>query len=289
LRELFERTSEFIETGSDDLSRAVELIEGRVEVRRHAAAAELSKLGIAESKIDAYFEMMPRRYFISHAPRQIARHALVVLGLAEGKIMSTAYREMRGGFSEMILCTKDVHALYSRVAGVLTAHNINILGSNVYTSHSGLALEIYRVSTPPGGEGERQLAWKEFERSLEAVLAGGVEVEDLIRNRGRRIGGKAKPARQGPVKVRVTNSESDFYTIADVTANDRLGLLHALTQVIADRDLEIYISKAATVLDQVQDTFYLKTEDGKKLMDPEALNALRIALIRAAEGDGEPE
>ena len=89
------------------------------------------------------------------------------------------------------------------------------------------------------------------------------------------------------MKVRVTNEESDFYTIADVTANDRIGLLHALTQVITDLGLEIYISKAATVLDQVQDTFYLKTAGGKKETDPDALRRLHAGLGKAAEGDGE--
>jgi [protein-PII] uridylyltransferase len=89
------------------------------------------------------------------------------------------------------------------------------------------------------------------------------------------------------VTVRVTNDESDFYTIADVTANDRIGLLHALTQVIADLGLEIYISKAATVLDQVQDTFYLKTGEGKKVTDDDTLRVLDAGLAKAAEGDGE--
>jgi [protein-PII] uridylyltransferase len=244
-------------------------------------------MGVAQSNIDAYFDMMPRRYFISHAPRQIARHALVALGLGKDKVTSTAVREMRGDFSELILCTKDMHGLYSRVAGVLTAHKFDILGANVYTTRSGLALEVYRVATPPGGENERKLAWREFEASLDAVLGEDVEVAELIRNRGRRVRPQSKPARLFPVKVRVTNDESDFYTIADVTANDRIGLLHALTQVIADLDLEIYISKAATVLDQVQDTFYLKTGDGKKVTDPDTLRMLHAELGKAAEGDGE--
>jgi [protein-PII] uridylyltransferase len=284
LKELFERTSEFIETGSDDESKAVELIESRVEVRRRAAAAELGRMGVAEADIQAYFDIMPRRYFISHAPRQIARHALVVLGLAEDKLMRTAVREMRGDFSELILCTKDVHGLYSSVAGLLTAHKINILASHVYTARSGLALEVYRVTTPAGGEAERRIAWREFDESLEAVLCGQTDVDRVMQRRGRRIGGQARPSERNPVDVRISSDESDFYTIVDVTANDRIGLLHALTRVISDRDHEVYISKAATVLDQVQDTFYLKSADGKKITDPQAVEELREALRAAAEG-----
>jgi len=285
LRELFERTSEFLETGDDDPSRAVEQIEARVETRRKTATAELSKQGVPESRIAEYLDMMPRRYFMSHTPRQIARHAPVVFDHVGGRRIATAVREMRGGFSELILCTRDVHGLYARVCGVLTAHGINILGANVYTTRSGLALEVYRVSTPRGGDAERQLAWSEFDRSLADVLAGGKDVDALIRSRGRRVVSKLQAPRENPVVVRISNEESDFYTIVDVTANDRIGLLHALTSVIADLDLEIYISKAATVLDQVQDTFYLKGPDGSKLLDPGRIEELHKRLLAAAQGE----
>ena len=109
LSELFERTAELLETGADDPDKAIELIERRVATRREAASAELRGKGVGEEEVEAYFEMMPRRYFIAHSPRQIARHAGVVLALGEGQVTSTAVREMRGGFSELILCTTTIH------------------------------------------------------------------------------------------------------------------------------------------------------------------------------------
>jgi [protein-PII] uridylyltransferase len=289
LGDLFERTSELLETGSDDPRKVVELIERRVEARREAAALELRGLAIAEAKIAAYFEMMPRRYFTAHTPEQISRHARVVLALERDRTMSTAIREVQGGSSELILCTKDVSYLVANVAGVLTAHNINILGAHVYTTRTGLALEVYRVDTPPGGEDERRLAWEEFERSLEAVLSGELEVARLLERKRRRVGVAASPSRK-PARVSITNEESDLYTIVDVEANDRLGLLHDLTRTIARHGYEIYISKAGTVLDQVADSFYLKDRDGKKLRDAKAIERLREDLLAAArlgeEGGG---
>ncbi len=93
-----------------------------------------------------------------------------------------------------------------------------------------------------------------------------------------------------PASVTINNDESDFYTIADVTAYDRLGLLHDITRVIADFGYEIYISKAATVLDQVTDAFYLKDRSRKKIWDPDAVETLRKALLEVAQrgaDDGE--
>ena len=84
--------------------------------------------------------------------------------------------------------------------------------------------------------------------------------------------------------VEVSNEESDFYTVVDVTADDRLGLLHDLVRTIADHGLEIYVSKATTILDQVADTFYLKDGKRRKILDEERLERLRRDLLAAAEG-----
>jgi [protein-PII] uridylyltransferase len=225
--------------------------------------------------------MMPRRYLTAHSPSQITRHAAVVVAFDRDKIMTTAVREMRGGFSEFILCTRDTHRLHANVSGVLTAHHINILGAHVYTARSGLALEIYRLTTPPGGDAERRIAWEEFERSLEDVLRGQTSVDELLRRRGRPVGATRVPS-QMPETVEITNEESDFYTIVDVAANDRVGLLHDLTRVISEHEFEIYISKAALVLDQVTDTFYLKDREGRKIFDPDRIERLRTELLAAA-------
>jgi len=71
---------------------------------------------------------------------------------------------------------------------------------------------------------------------------------------------------------------SDFYTVVDVTANDRPGLLYDLTHTLASQDLEIFISKATTVLDQVADTFYVKGPGGKKVTEAQAVSRLEDAL-----------
>jgi [protein-PII] uridylyltransferase len=283
LQDLFEKTAEFLETGASDPDRALEAIERRVETRREAAAAELRREGVSDEQIERYFEDMPRRYFTAHSPSQIARHARVVLDFEAKDLLATAVRSFRGGFSELILCTPDVHGLFSNVAGVLTALHINILGAHVYTMRSGLALEVYRLTTPNGEQEEQDIAWRELRRTLERVLRGEVSVDELLRRRGRPVGVQRSPSQQ-PESVSITNEESEFYTIADVAAHDRLGLLHDLTRVIADHGLEIYISKAGSVLDQVADTFYLKDADGRKVVDPEVLASLERGLLRAARG-----
>ena len=285
LRDLFEKTSELLEMDAGDPDRAIELIERRVETRRVAARTGLVRDGVADEEVDRYFDMMPRRYFTGHSPMQIVRHARVMLAFDGEKLLTTSFRDMRGGFSELILCTADVPRLYTRVAGVLAAHRVNILGSHVYTTRSGLALEVYRLSTPAGGEVEVEQTWNEVGASLQAVLGGEVRVEELLERRGQPFQGEVRGLSRQPASVEVGNDESEFYSIVDVAANDRLGLLRDLTAVIAENGFEIYISKAAIVLDQVTDTFYLKGPEGKKIKDPERLQKLRKDLLAVVEGE----
>lgn len=283
LRELFERTAEMLETGAERPDQAVALLEARVERRRESAREELVQLGVGATKIESLFHELPRRYFLSHTPRQIARHCQLLLRFGEGSRLVTSHIEMKGGFTEFIGCTKDVHGLYSQVAGVLTACGLNILGSHVYTTRGGLALEIYRTHTPRGGPDERTQVWNEVEESLDAVLTGAVEVGDLVRRRRRPVGLTRPPSRKMP-RVLISNTESEFYTLVDVIADDRLGLLYDVTRTIGEQGFEIYISKAATIKDQVTDAFYLKDEKGKKIKDPDRLERLRMALLEAVRG-----
>jgi [protein-PII] uridylyltransferase len=286
LQDLFEKTSEVLETGADDMERATELFERRVETRRQAAAEELSREGVEDAAISEYFDLIPQRYFISHTPTQIARHARVAMEHRPERLFTHGIKEMRGEFTEFILYTRDVHGLYSNVAGVLTAHHMNILGAHVYTTRDGMALEVYRVATPPGDEQAREATWNDFLKSLERVLRGEAVVAELLRRRGRPVGALIAPSPRQPEAVEISNEESDFYTIVDVLANDRLGLLHDLTRVIAEHGYEVYISKAGKVLDQISDTFYLKDAEGRKISDPGATEALRrdlLAAIRSGE------
>ncbi len=286
LRELFERTAEMLETGAERPDQAVALLEARVERRRESAREELSHLGIGETKIQSFFDQLPRRYFLSHTPRQIARHAQLVLRFGDGGRVVTANQAMKGGFTEFIVCARDMHGLYSKVAGVMAACGLNILGSHVYTTRGGLALEIYRTPTPRGGSEEQAMIWREVEDLLESVLAGSVEVGDLVRRRRRPIGLARPRSSRKPPRVLVSNTESEFYTLVDVIADDRLGLLYDVTRTIGEQGFEIYISKAATIKDQVTDAFYLKDESGRKIKDSVTLTRLREALLEVLNAGG---
>ena len=281
LQELYERCAEILESGDLDPSHALETIHARIEARRNGALDILLAADWDKAAAEEALATLPARYFVGHTPRQIGRHLDALAAFASEGELVTRVRTLRGGFSELIVVCPDIKALYSKVAGTLTARGINILASNVYTTRDGVALEIYRVTTPEGGEADRERAWKEFDTTLRSVLRGEVELPVLLVRPHSRYGQPETPSRL-PASTRISNDESDRYTVIDVSTNDRAGLLYDLTRTLAEHDLEIHISKASKVLDQVADTFYVRDETGQKLTDPERIKRLDAALLEAA-------
>ena len=71
-----------------------------------------------------------------------------------------------------------------------------------------------------------------------------------------------------PTVVQVDNDSSARYTIIDVFADDRQGLLYVITRAIFDLSLSVHAARIATRLDQVVDVFYVTDQGGGKIDDP---------------------
>jgi [protein-PII] uridylyltransferase len=75
------------------------------------------------------------------------------------------------------------------------------------------------------------------------------------------------------------NGISDFYTVVEVGASDRVGLLYDLARTLREQGLAVHLAKAATYGHQVADTFYVRDEGGQKLADPARMEAVRQVLL----------
>jgi len=85
--------------------------------------------------------------------------------------------------------------------------------------------------------------------------------------------------------VRFDNDVSDSFTVIDVFAADRQGLLYKITDTLWQLNLHIYFSRIATNADQVVDVFYIKNQDGAKITDPEQKESVRQQLMSVLTED----
>jgi [protein-PII] uridylyltransferase len=75
------------------------------------------------------------------------------------------------------------------------------------------------------------------------------------------------------------NNTSERYTVIDVFAADRRGLLYTITRTLFELDLSVAFAKIGTYLDQVVDVFYVTDRKGKKIESTAKLNELRTRLL----------
>ncbi len=162
-------------------------------------------------------------------------------------------------------------------AGVLAACGHNILGAQVYTNRNALAVEIYQLDLMPGGPPEEEDALRRIESQLRDTLASTQTVEQLLANRS-----PAHPhtLRARAPSVRIANDESDFYTVIDVTADDRPALLYDITRTLSQLGLDVVMARVSTRASQVTDAFYV-TDNGHKILERTRQQQIEESLLAA--------
>jgi [protein-PII] uridylyltransferase len=80
-------------------------------------------------------------------------------------------------------------------------------------------------------------------------------------------------------RVRIDNTSSSFFTIVEVFTYDFPGLLYSIADTLFRLELDIWVAKIATKVDQVVDVFYVRDIAGQKVDAPERVAAVREALL----------
>ena len=80
---------------------------------------------------------------------------------------------------------------------------------------------------------------------------------------------KSLEGEQIPTVVRFDNDTSDYYTVLEIETEDRIGLLHIISQTLSELRLDIAIAKISTEKGAALDTFYVTQENNQKVLSSE--------------------
>ena len=182
----------------------------------------------------------------------------------------------------LTVMTDDRPAIFSRVAGVLALHGLDVLAAAAHSTDDGRALSVFRIfdplrDTPP---------WPRVVTDLELALDGRLALPARIAERARLYARTARRTRR-PVDVAVhfDNDASDEATVMDVHAPDSIGVLYRITRALADLDLDIHSARVQTLGAAVVDAFYLRDRFGKKVTDQHNLHEIERAVVHCLAPD----
>lgn len=229
-----------------------------------------------ESVIERHLRQLPASYLLATPASAIAEH----LNLIERAAGGTAVDHDRvGEVDRVIIVTRDRPGILSQVAGALAVHNVTVLGGVAYTRDDGVAIDVMYVADGLGhGIDERRWA-----RVLEAVpqaLAGEFPIDERLAETRAAYAGTMQLA-PIPTTVHVDNVASDAYSIVEVTAADRLGLLYAITHALHGMGLDIHVAKVDTIGREVVDAFYVRRQNGRRVDAPDEIERVRARVEEA--------
>jgi [protein-PII] uridylyltransferase len=284
LRELYSRTRSYLNRGPDLLgAERAEIVK-----RRQARAARMLGEQPGGEALMALYLGFPDRYFAENTARRIAAH-MELLRVRRERLQSSVIEvvhQKRLGITEMVLAALDAPGLLADVAGVLYANRIEVVDAAIYSRAAAdpkdpaEALDIFRVRDSLGRAVTDDGRWRKVRLELEAVLSGKIKVTDLVASRpqGESVVAWKTPA--VPTELKVDNGVSRDFTVVEVIAEDRPGVLYAITGTLAAQGLDIHRSKIATEANRVIDVFYVRDKaTGEKVTDSGRLEGLRAALL----------
>jgi [protein-PII] uridylyltransferase len=285
LSELYMRALKMLEQGDRE---AVDPAR-RLATVKAAVAAQLAAAGAPEPAVAEFLQLMPDRYFLITPEGDFALHFDLMRALGE-RVPVCRHRHFREReFSEFVVVTRDQPGLFSKIAGVLTANNLNILSARITTRKDGIVMDVFRVSHGRGGIALEDERWRRVDADLERVISGEVEIEQLVEAAHVAQSSGRKFVRRFATEVTVDNRSSEQYTVVDVFTQDRVGLLFAITHALFKLGLLIHLARISTNADQALDVFYVSDRDDQKLTDLDRMRELRAALIAKLEENPKPE
>lgn len=278
LEELYISTYEHMEKGGF----AQEARSERVRNRKRKVL-EMLREEYPEKAIQRLLRGFGPRYLLVCPKAEISRHLRLMLERGEKPLAMEVEHNAERGYTGLTITTLDHPGLISQITGVLAAHGINILGAQIYTNTNGEILDTLQVTAPGMESAKGGKRWEKVEADLESVVEGRVRVADLVRKRQQPDFMTKRPKPRRANRVVVDNSISRDYTVIDIFAHDRIGLLYQITRTLTDLGLYIDISKISTKVDQAADTFYVKDIFGTKIRDPQKLEEIEQSLLASLD------
>jgi [protein-PII] uridylyltransferase len=232
-------------------------------------------------EISRFLEGLPRRYLHLFDRETIERHVRLARDIQPDAVHVSLDR--KGAAWELTVVTMDKPFLFSNISGVLSSFGMDILRGHAMTSPHGLVLDTFQFT-----DRERFLelnpeAHDEFVAVLDDVLSGLVDVTVRLRGRQQSLV-HHRTARVTPV-VHCDNHASQRYTIVEIVADDRLGLLYRISRVMSQQGCDVDLVLISTEGHKAIDVFHI-TQAGTKLSGA-AQDMLAARLQRLLEEDHE--
>lgn len=273
LLELFTKVRRILTRGvlaSADATRAI-------AEKRRAVERSLEKEH-PRDQVLVLMDQVSSRYFLHTEVPDMIAHFRLALSLKDKRHQWVLRRTKGGPVTRVIQCTYDRPGLFCKMAGVFALNNMRIISANIFALRNGLAFDLYEVTDPPDPFRQEAL-WKRTLADLHLTLEDRLPLEErlqekrqgLIHGRGHGTGIQKR--------VRIQNEASDFFTLIEVQAGNRMGLLYDVAKEITALGFDIRTARVTSDEERLTGVFYVRDLEGQKVYEEGVLARTRERLM----------
>jgi [protein-PII] uridylyltransferase len=262
-----------------------------------AVAAELPP--DFEDEIEAHFDFMPDNYFRGSEVSDIVKDLRLFRSFFEnasihrdhplGPAVSwEVFPEF--GHSVALFCTWQREHLLAKIAGSFSVVPLNILTADIFPREDHAVLSIFRVCNMKGHAvteaKDRELVEQTLRRALEVEH---FEFAPLLEEARKKIHYRRAQELEFPAAIAIDNKAHPAYTLVQIEAPDRIGLLYDLLTALGQESVNIVLSRISTQKGAAIDTFYITDSKTRaKITDSQRIAALQRRLRSAVLGGAAP-
>jgi [protein-PII] uridylyltransferase len=240
----------------------------------------LLKREFPSQDIQALMDQVSTRYFLSNSLENMIEHFRLALTMGKEKLSWTLQKLKDAPVTRAILCTHDMPGLFSRMVGVFTLNNIKVLSANIFTLKNGLAFDVYEVTNPLDPYSEENL-WSKIQDEALQAIEGQIRLGELISKKERQDFSLHSNYSYLPKMVKIDNEASDFFTIVEVSAGERIGLLYDLAKELFSLGLDIRFAKVNADKERMSGVFYVSDSGGEKILEQEHIQTIKRGIMSA--------
>lgn len=216
-------------------------------------------------------------YFLRHAPEEIAWHTEAIAAAKPYELpLVLINREVVRGTTPIFIYARDNDHFFAITTSIMTRLGLNIVDARIITSKSGFTLDTYLVLD----EQNKPITDEARIAEIHQLLSGG------IRQRGRLPDIPPRPVPRQlkhfntPTRVTAEDDTEGRYTLLEVIAADRPGLLARIGRAFLELNIRVHNAKISTVGANAENIFLVSDMRNQPIREPAEREALIAALHR---------
>jgi [protein-PII] uridylyltransferase len=246
-------------------------------------------------EIDAHFDFMPDNYFRGCDVPEIVEHLKLFRSFVEqissrnGHPLASAVKWKalpEQGHSVVSFCTWERERLLAKIAGSFSVVPINILSADVFPRGDNVVLSVFRVCDTKAGAVTDPRDFELVEQTLRSALEDdSFDFGPLIEKAKRHTRRHRTPGIEFPTRISMDNETHPAYTLIEIQAPDRIGLLYDILTCLDRESVSIALSRINTQDGAAIDTLYVVDRStGAKITDLNRIRTIHECLTSTILG-----